>query len=110
MLSARAIPVEELQSLGLVRDVADNEDQLSRLRDEYLSNLKAAAPGASHMVKELIRLAYTNAGDETQAKGIKNLFDQMMKSDSEAAVGLREFQAGRRNIDWDSMRPARPKL
>jgi hydroxymethylglutaryl-CoA lyase len=76
--------------------------------DQYISKLKVAAPKASTMVKELVSASLS--GD--QAKRIKDVFDEMMKPGSESEFGLENFQAGRRNIDWDDYveKKGKPKL
>jgi hydroxymethylglutaryl-CoA lyase len=47
-----------------------------------------------------------------QAKKIKDVFDEMMKPGGESEFGLRKFQAGRRDIDWDDYveKKGTPKL
>jgi hydroxymethylglutaryl-CoA lyase len=111
MLSARPITVEELRARGLVSDVADNADQLSARLDGFLARLKVASPDASRMSKELVRLAWLHAGGEKQTGGIKGLFEEMMRPDSDGAHGVNEFQAGRK-VDWDTyaQRTSKPKL
>ncbi|EXJ71024.1 hydroxymethylglutaryl-CoA lyase [Cladophialophora psammophila CBS 110553] len=116
MLSARAIPMDEFRSLGLITKVVDEPGQLPSELDRYLIRLKVAGPEASTMCKELIQLGWAQAGSEQQAKGIKQLFDKMMRPDGEAAIGLRAFQATKKALDWDeitlarSAAAAKPKL
>lgn len=101
MLSARAVGAEELLARGLVSGVAKDGDELVGLLDGLLIRLKACSPGGSRMSKELVRLAWMHGGREEQVEGIKGVFDEMMRPDAEGAVGLREFQAGRK-MDWDA--------
>ncbi|OAP54999.1 hypothetical protein AYL99_10699 [Fonsecaea erecta] len=116
MLSARPISMEELRSLGMIANVVEEPGQLATELDQYLARLKVAGPEASTMCKELIRLGWLHAGSEQQAKGIKQLFDKMMRPDGEAAIGLRAFQATKKALDWDeiiltrSAAAAKPKL
>ncbi|ETI26974.1 hypothetical protein G647_10073 [Cladophialophora carrionii CBS 160.54] len=103
MLSARPITMTELRSLGLVAKVVDDPAQLSAELDQYLSQLKIAGPEASSMCKQLIRLGWAHAGSDEQEKGVKQLFDRMMRSDGEAAIGLKAFQTTRKPLDWDEI-------
>jgi hydroxymethylglutaryl-CoA lyase len=107
MLSARPITMTELRSLGLIAEVVDEPAQLSAELDQYLSRLKIAGPEASSMCKQLIRLGWAHAGSDEQERGIKQLFDKMMRSDGEAAIGLKAFQTTRKPLDWDEITIAR---
>jgi hydroxymethylglutaryl-CoA lyase len=102
MLSARRISVSELKEHGVLAIVADDLAHLDHCLDEYISRLMAAAPIASRMSKELVRLGFVDAGGERQAEGIKNLFKKMMLPDGEAAWGLKQFQAGNKSVNWDT--------
>lgn len=101
MLSARPVSAGELKARGLVVELADNAEALPGLLDQFLTKLKAASPEASRMSKELIRLAWAHGGKEEQAKGIRALFDGMMRPDGDGAHGVKEFQA-KRPVDWDA--------
>lgn len=111
MLSARPVTAPELKARGLVSDLADSAESLQTLLDEALTRLKIASPEASRMSKELVRLAWAHGGTEEQARGIRALFDGMMRPDGEGAYGVAEFQA-KRPVDWDAytLRVNRPKL
>ncbi|KAK1059087.1 hypothetical protein LTR74_012879 [Friedmanniomyces endolithicus] len=99
MLSARAVTAAQLLSLGIITQISSAADLLGDL-DSYLVGLRKAGPRASSMSKELVELAWRHAGDEVQEAGIKRLFDEMMRDDGEGAFGVKEFQAGRRPVDW----------
>ncbi|KAJ5474925.1 hypothetical protein N7475_004491 [Penicillium sp. IBT 31633x] len=101
MLSARAVTPGELKTMGVVTGIAEDQAQLQVYLDQLLTGLRAASPNASRMSKELVRLAWAHGGGERQTSGIKDLFEQMMRSDADGAHGVREFQA-RRKVDWDS--------
>lgn len=111
MLSARPVSAGELKARGLVSDVAEDAGQLSSALDAFLVKLKVASPDASRMSKELVRLAWADAGSEKQAVGIKGLFEEMMRPDADGAHGVKEFQAGRK-VDWDAymLQQSKPKL
>lgn len=113
MLSARPVHAAELLARGLVSDVAGSVEELGGMVDGLLRRLKGSSPDGSRMSKELVRLAWAHGGSEEQAKGIKGLFNEMMMPDAEGAIGLREFQAGRK-MDWDAFvlgqTQSKPKL
>ena len=99
MLTARPVTAAELKARGVVFEVAES-DHLDERLDALLVRLKSASRNASHLSKDLVRLAWTNGGDDIQARGIKHLFDQMMRPDADGSHGVKEFQAGR-PVDWD---------
>ncbi|CEJ56599.1 Putative Isopropylmalate/homocitrate/citramalate synthases [Penicillium brasilianum] len=110
MLTARSVSAEELLARGLISGVAGTAAELEGQLDALLVKLKLCSPGGSRMSKELIRLAWVHGGKEDQAKGIKEVFDEMMRADGEGAVGLREFQM-KRKMDWDKfVVESKPKL
>jgi hydroxymethylglutaryl-CoA lyase len=108
MLSGRPVSFSQLLSLSIVAKMVDSKETLEGALDQFLSKLKVAAPRASTMAKELV--AVSVSGD--QAKKIKDVFDEMMKPGGESEFGLRKFQAGRRDIDWDDYveKKGTPKL
>lgn len=112
MLSARPVTAAELKARGVVSEVADNPEQLDKGLNGLLVRLKAASPNASRLSKDLVRLAWAHGGDQEQARGIKSLFDEMMRPDADGSHGIKEFQA-RRPVDWDAYyteRQVKPKL
>lgn len=102
MLSARSIQAEELQRHGVVARVVNGREDLSHCLDGYLTELKACAPRASTLCKKIVRLGWEDAGGRSQAEGIRQVFAEMMRADAEGSVGVKEFQAGRKKIDWDA--------
>jgi hydroxymethylglutaryl-CoA lyase len=102
MLSARRIPVAELKALGVVAHVAGDLGELERDLERYVVDLAAAAPEASKMSKELVRLDFVDGGWKGQASGIERLFEEMMRSNGEAAWGLMQFQMGNKNVNWET--------
>ncbi|KAL4916366.1 hypothetical protein BDW62DRAFT_218721 [Aspergillus aurantiobrunneus] len=101
MLSARPVSAGELRARGLVAGLAESTEALHRLLDETLTRLKVASPEASRMSKDLVRLAWAHGGKEEQARGIRTLFDGMMRPGGEGSYGVQAFQA-RRAVDWDA--------
>ncbi|KAK4539251.1 hypothetical protein LTR36_000857 [Oleoguttula mirabilis] len=108
MLSARAVPAMELKRLGKVGEVVATPEALSAALDAYLAHLRHAAPRASAMAKQLVRLSWLDGGGGAkQADGIRKVFDEMMAAGSESAHGLKSFQAGNKPVDWDEFTLAR---
>ncbi|GME61357.1 uncharacterized protein LTHEOB_1194 [Neofusicoccum parvum] len=109
MVSGRPVAAAELERLGAVAVVVEDGARLGEELDRYVRRLRGSAPRASALSKELVRLGCVGAGGEVQDRGIKAAFDEMMRPDSEAAFGVREFQAGRREVDWDKFVLAKTK-
>lgn len=101
MLSARPVQAPELKARAIISNVVEDVEQLNARLDACLDSLKVASPKASQMSKELVRLAWKHGGDQKQAEGIKELFDEMMAPDADGAFGLREFSL-KRQVDWDA--------
>ncbi|KAB2574738.1 Hydroxymethylglutaryl-CoA lyase [Lasiodiplodia theobromae] len=101
MLTGRPISPSELKAVGAIAGVVEEREQLDEALDRYLLRLKTSAPRASTLCKQLVRLSAEDCGGEAQSRGIATAFDEMMGQESEAAFGVREFQAGQRNVDWD---------
>jgi hydroxymethylglutaryl-CoA lyase len=102
MLSGRPVSFAELRSLGLVTKMLDSKEALDSALDQYLLKLRTAAPRASTLVKDLVRASEPGNAGGKQTECIKEVFEEMMKPGSESEFGLREFQAGRREINWDA--------
>lgn len=99
MLTARPVTAAELKARGVIFEVAE-PDRLDERLDALLVHLKSASRNASHLSKELVRLAWAHGGGDTQSRGLKHLFDEMMRPDADGSHGVKEFQAGR-PVDWD---------
>ncbi|KAL5046723.1 hypothetical protein BDW71DRAFT_207209 [Aspergillus fruticulosus] len=82
MLSARSAAAEELIARGLVVAIADSVEALDWPLDGAL-------------------IGMGSWGNDEQAKGIRALFDGMMRPDGEGSYGVKEFQA-KRPVDWDA--------
>lgn len=103
MLSARTISSQELLRLGKVAAVIEPGEEAQQALDTYMIRLKQCAPRSSTLTKKLVRLSWEDGGGgNKQADGIRQVFDEMMMPDSEAAHGLEQFQSGVKEIDWDS--------
>lgn len=101
MLTGRPISPSELKAVGAIAGVVEEREQLDEALDRYLLRLKTSAPRASTLCKQLVRFSAEDCGGEAQSRGIATAFEEMMGRESEAAFGVREFQAGQRNVDWD---------
>ncbi|KAM0710484.1 hypothetical protein Q7P35_002847 [Cladosporium inversicolor] len=101
MLSARFVTSQELLRLGKIAMVIDPAADTSAVLDAYLSRLKACAPRASTLSKDIVRLLGDHYEGGKQAAGIKGIFSEMMAPQSESAFGLAQHQSGVKEVDWD---------
>ncbi|KAK3116594.1 hypothetical protein LTR53_002892 [Teratosphaeriaceae sp. CCFEE 6253] len=102
MLSARPMAAQELRRLGKIALVIKSAAEAPAALDTYLLGLRACAPRASTLAKDLVRLGWAEAGGDAQMAGIKSAFSEMMAQQSESAFGLRQFQSGVKEVDWDA--------
>lgn len=102
MLTARPVTVSELRSLGIVSRTVTVQDALDTTAHELLQSLKRCAPRGSALSKNLVRAGQNQGGEKPQSEIIREAFTEMMAPGGESEFGLREFQAGRRDIDWDT--------
>jgi hydroxymethylglutaryl-CoA lyase len=101
MLSARFMTSQELLRLGKIAMVIDPAADTSTVLDAYLSRLKACAPRASTLSKDLVRLLGDHDEGGKQAAGVGGIFSEMMAPQSESAFGLSQHQSGIKEVDWD---------
>ncbi|KAL4802564.1 aldolase [Aspergillus unguis] len=98
MLSGREVHHSELQRIGAVHGVADDTEDLL---NGYLDTLERCAPRAASVCKELVRLAWRDAGGSRQDDFIEGTFHNMMVPGSEGEHGIQQFQKKNRRIDWE---------
>ncbi|KAJ8118965.1 hypothetical protein OPT61_g152 [Boeremia exigua] len=112
MLTARPVAISELLSLGIISQVVESADSLDKAADKLLRDLKHSAPRASTLSKNLVRVGYDQEFGTSQTKYIREAFEEMMAPGGESEFGLKEFQAGRRGVDWNNYVKAKglPKL
>lgn len=101
MLSARFVTSHELLRLGKIAMVIDPAADTSTVLDAYLCRLKACAPRASTLSKDLVRLLGDHDEGGKQAAGVEGIFSEMMAPQSESAFGLAQHQSGIKEVDWD---------
>lgn len=106
MLSGRSVSAAELRNMGTVHGLAEDLPNLEQLTCGYLENLHFSAPRASTMCKEVMKAAYPFPGKDQQQETIKRVFREMMASDAESAIGVRNFQQ-KRKTDWDDVETTR---
>ncbi|KAF9891546.1 hypothetical protein FE257_004013 [Aspergillus nanangensis] len=97
MLSGREVHYSELQRIGAMHGVSHDT---SKLLDDYLDKLAHCAPRSAHTCKELVRLAWNDAGGSRQDKFIEHTFHNMMVPGSEGEYGIQQFQKKNKNIQW----------
>lgn len=100
MLSGREVHPNELYRIGAVHHVLGEGVDPHTAAREYLEKLRACAPQSAGRIKELIRLAWSDAGGSEQDKAIEDKFVGMMASGSEGEHGISQFQKKIRRVDW----------
>lgn len=98
MLSGREVHYSELQRIGAIHGVADDID---KLLSDYLDTIAQSAPRSGSVCKELVRLAWKDAGGSRQDEFIEHTFHNMMVPGSEGEYGIQQFQKKNRNISWE---------
>lgn len=98
MLSGREVHYSELERIGAIHGVADDIDTLL---EDYLDVLAHCAPRSASVCKELVRLAWKDAGSIRQDEFIEQTFHNMMAPGSEGDFGIQQFQKKKRNIQWE---------
>ena len=103
ILTARNVSSSELEGLKIVHQVAASQEDLEVKVDDMLDEMRFVAPGASSLSKSLLGAAWTDAGGESQAKTIENVFKRMMAQDSESTFARKEFRRGVKGVDWEAL-------
>ena len=121
MITGRTIGAAELYARGVLSvppvplplnsnsnsSAGTNDDSFSAALDAYIGTLRASAPAATALVKDLVDLGYRDPGGEEQARGIEKVFERMMVKGGEGDWGVREFQRRKRSkkgpVDWDEV-------
>lgn len=103
MLAGREVKPDELLRIGTLQKLVDSSEELETQTNEYLQNISASAPRSAAACKELIRLAWRDAGGPEQALKTAQVFARMMKPGSEGEHGLKHFRAkAKGGVDWTS--------
>lgn len=110
MLTGRSVTTAELKIVGALHGFVEDVGGLQALLDEYVSNMRYCAPGASAMCKRTCHAAWSYSGTEKQHGIIKKIFEEMMGPGTESSIGVGNFQAGKKNTDWDSLKKSLHKL
>ncbi|SMQ55998.1 unnamed protein product [Zymoseptoria tritici ST99CH_3D7] len=100
MLSGPEASPAELHRIGAVHQVVDDPSTLPQALDKYLDVLDQCAPKSDGEIKELIRLAWKDAGDEKQDAFIEEKVLKMMTPGSEDEHGISQFEKKIRPVDW----------
>lgn len=100
MLSGREVLPEELLRIGAVHQVLGEGVDPHHAANKYLEKLRACAPESAAKCKELVRLAWSDAGGSKQDAGIQEKFLGMMVPGSEGEHGISQFQKKVRTVDW----------
>lgn len=100
MISGREVRPEELERIGAIHTLSENTAALDIAMDSYLDRLEACAPRSAATCKDLVRLAWMNAGGQEQALKIEKTFAAMLAPASEGEFGIGQFQKKVRKVNW----------
>lgn len=100
MLSGREVGPDELYRIGAVHWVLGEGEDPQAAAQQYLQKLRACAPQSAAKCKELVRLAWSDAGGPKQDQSIEDKFISMMVPGSEGEHGISQFQKKIRTVDW----------
>ncbi|EME43723.1 hypothetical protein DOTSEDRAFT_79729 [Dothistroma septosporum NZE10] len=99
ILSGREVLPDELLRIGAIHAVAEDSEGLDVAADKYLEQLRRCAPGAAAKCKDLVRLAWLDAGGLQQEAAIQECFGTMMGLGSEGEYGIGQLQK-KQPVDW----------
>ncbi|KAK3684412.1 hypothetical protein LTR37_020318 [Vermiconidia calcicola] len=81
-------------------------EDLDLALESRLKTLRNAAPGASGLIKDLVRSSTRESAELSRAR-VKDTFHYMMTGSKESAYSLSEFQRGVKDVDWDAFEVSR---
>ncbi|KAH7268496.1 ClpP/crotonase-like domain-containing protein [Fusarium solani] len=100
MIQARNVPASELHAKGSVHYLVDTLAEGQERVQQVLKQQRGCAPHAVGESKRMVRNALDSPMVEERDAKIRELFLTMIKPNEEVAYGMKEFQAGNRNVDW----------
>ncbi|KAM5347765.1 hypothetical protein ACJ41O_007589 [Fusarium nematophilum] len=100
MIQARNVPAKELHGKGSVHYLVDTLGEGQERVREVLEQQRGCAPHAVGECKRMVRNALDSTTVEERDANIRELFLSMIKPNEEVAYGMKQFQAGNRNVDW----------
>lgn len=103
MIIGRMVMPDELRKIHAIHHIVDDLQQGKSLVLSVLETSRKCAPRAVAQSKRIVNAVY----EEAQAgsdKVIKEVFVDMIRPSDEAAHGIAQFQAGQRDVDWESYR------
>lgn len=108
IITGRKVTPEELRNVHAIHHIVDDMTSGRDLVRSLLETTRKCAPRAVAQSKRLVNAIY----EEEQAasdKVIKEVFIDMIRPSDEAAHGIAQFQAGKRDVDWESYHRLRRK-
>eukprot|EP01098_Paradermamoeba_levis_P002645 TRINITY_DN1306_c0_g1_i1.p1 TRINITY_DN1306_c0_g1~~TRINITY_DN1306_c0_g1_i1.p1 ORF type:complete len:302 (+),score=86.04 TRINITY_DN1306_c0_g1_i1:91-906(+) len=89
MLTGERIPSKKALEIGMISEVAENEEQLEKLTNHYLNELLSGGPTAMRKIKELSHYVSCHTHEEN-VEFAKKIFTQTVHSE-EASYGISCF-------------------
>ncbi|ETS80408.1 hypothetical protein PFICI_07937 [Pestalotiopsis fici W106-1] len=103
MMTGRRIKSQTLHDAGIIHAVASDMGSMERTLEDFLQDMRYAAPRAAALTKTLAREA--GSGDETNLDKVAGeVFDAMLAPGSESCYGVTQFKRGIKNIVWEDWR------
>ncbi len=107
MLTGKKVSAQKAHELGFISAVAENEEHLDRIVNEYVEELCTSAPQATQDVKHLVNHVASHS-HESNLEEVEKVFNKMVHS-PEALYGMSCFLQKQRP-DWSAFHRANAKL
>jgi hydroxymethylglutaryl-CoA lyase len=100
MITGRRVKSQALYDAGIIHALAVDGDALAKATEEFLDDMKLAAPQAVSLSKMLAREAASGNGVD---KAAGEVFEAMFAPGSESSLGIAQFNRGIKNVVWEEV-------
>ncbi|KAB8075704.1 ClpP/crotonase-like domain-containing protein [Aspergillus leporis] len=102
MLTGRRVKSQLLYDAGVIHALAVDIDALEKVMEEFLNDLRLAAPQAASLCKMMVREAVSGHNADID-KMAGEVFETMLAHGSEASHGIAQFNMGVKDIVWEDL-------
>ncbi|RAK77229.1 enoyl-CoA hydratase/isomerase family protein [Aspergillus fijiensis CBS 313.89] len=102
MLTGRRVKSQMLYDAGIIHALAVDLDDLEKVVEGFLNDLKLAAPQAAALCKLLVGEA-VSSHDAAIDQMACEVFETMLAQGSEASHGIAQFNMGVKDIVWENL-------